>query len=95
MSYTCDMKGAAARHLEAAKAMRAKPPSVGGHGATAGDLFGLAAECALKAMTVEVAELRHKDVTHTHFPELRAFARERLRGRGGQALLRLLSRTVS
>ena len=75
MAFRIDMTAAARRHLAAAHKLRPQ------HDAVAGYLFGLAAECAIKAMAPIVAELRDNDVLFAHFPALRTLARERLQGR--------------
>jgi len=85
MAYTIDMKASAKRLLAAAQALH------GQHDAVAGYLFGLAAECAIKAMAATLPELRNHDVLYAHFPGLRALVREQLKGRGrASTLLRLV-----
>lgn len=57
----------------------------------AGYLFGLAAECAVKAMAERIVEARRDEVFYAHFPELRTLLRDLLYGRRSIELQRLLS----
>lgn len=60
----------------------------------AGYLYGIAAECAIKAMMREAGlvpqEPRREDPFYAHFPELRTMVRDRMAGRRGGPLLRLI-----
>src|SRR5579872_4073477 len=92
MPYSIDMKAAARRHLEAAEKLLS-----GGHRRdVAGYLYGIAAECAVKAMMIEagmrpVSETRTAgDPFFAHFPDLRSILRDRLTGRRGTPLARLV-----
>jgi hypothetical protein len=53
-------------------------------------LFGLAAECALKAMAQNIPEARRDDVFYAHFPALRTLLLDVLTGRRAQLLRRLV-----
>ena len=87
MAFQIDMRAAARRHLQAAEAL------AGGHRRdVAGYLFGIAAECALKAMMID-AGLRPSSPPHrrddpffAHFPDLRTLLRDALQGRRGTPL---------
>jgi hypothetical protein len=87
MAYSQDLPAAARRHLMAAESLE-RP---GGRRDVAGYLYGLAAECAIKALMVEAgmrptAERQRDDPFYTHFPELRTILRDRLQGRKGTLL---------
>lgn len=88
MTFAVDMPAAARRHLEAANTLFA-----GSRKDVAGYLFGLAAECAVKAMmhdagvkSVSATENRREDPYFAHFPELRTMLRDGLKGRIGSPL---------
>lgn len=89
MAYKKDMGAAAHRHLDAAEALEKRHESVAAY------LYGLAAECALKACIPELAELRDREVGFAHFPKLRTLALDRLVGRRGQALRRWLEQSAA
>ena len=81
------MQAAARRHLQAAEVL------AGGHRRdVAGYLYGLAAECAIKAMMYEAGyrpipnAARKEDPMFAHFPELRTMLRDQLHGRRGLPL---------
>lgn len=57
----------------------------------AGYLFGLAAECAVKAMATTLPSIRRDEIFYQHFPDLRSLLRDALEGRAAQPLLRLLA----
>jgi len=87
VSYSVDMPASARRHLEAAKLLREPKPDVAGY------LFGIAAECAIKAMMLE-ANIRPKDrgqrrddPFYAHFPELRTMLRDMQLGRNAKPLI--------
>jgi hypothetical protein len=84
MAFTHDMMSAARRHLHAAEELR-----TGKHRGVAGCLYGIAAECAIKAM-MEVSGPRVNDAFYKHFPELRTILRTALQGRRGQTLARFV-----
>lgn len=87
MAYEHDMPAAAHRHLDAGKKLKLAENA---RRDVAGYLFGLAAECAVKAMAERFPELRRDDVFYAHFPELRALVLESVQGRSAQPLVRLL-----
>jgi len=90
VSDSFDGKQAAHRHHEAAKTLdqQAAPQR-----AAAAYLFGLAAECAVKAM-LEASGLRPSDGSGrsdpywAHFPELKRLLADRLEGRNAAQLAR-------
>lgn len=85
MAYTVDLSAAAQRHLDAAeKLARAQREDVAGY------LYGIAAECALKAMAKTLPTGRSDDIFYAHFPELRTRLRDLLQGRMAQPLLQLI-----
>lgn len=91
MAYPPNMPAAARRHIEAADILFAKS-----RGDVAGYLYGIAAECALKAMMLEAgmrpSETRRDDPFFAHFPELRSMLRDAPpSGRRGTPLLRLIN----
>lgn len=88
MSYSPDMEASARRHLEAADALPDKRHDVAGY------LFGIAAECGIKAMMREsgfpVPEKREGPY-YQHFPELRTSLRDSvMQGRRFQVLRRFI-----
>jgi hypothetical protein len=90
MAFTPNMREAARRHLQAADLL-----SSGHRCDVAGYLYGIAAECALKAMMIEMGmrprETRSKDDPFfVHFPTLRTMLRDRELGRLGQQITRLV-----
>jgi hypothetical protein len=91
MTYCIDMVSAARRHLEAADEL-----AQGKRQDVAGYLYGIAAECALKAMMCNAGfrpvtnEKQKKDPFFAHFPELRTILRDRIHGRGATPLVRLV-----
>lgn len=85
MAYNIDMIGAARRHLDAAdKLARDCREDVAGY------LYGIAAECAVKAMAQKLPCARQKVILMAHFPELRTLLREALTGRTAMPLQRIL-----
>lgn len=89
MSYTPDLRAAAHRHFDAAEAL-AKGPCR----RVAGYLYGIAAECAVKAMMLDarlVPKGGKEDPFYAHFPELRTMLRDSLAGRRGGQLLAFIS----
>jgi len=92
MAYTANMADAARRNLSAANILFAD------HLQVAGYLFGIAAECALKAMMLEghmkprAPESRDADDPfYAHFPALRSLLRDQLQGRSLSHVTRLVS----
>lgn len=91
MGFAIDMTAAARRHLQAADQL------AGGHRRdVAGYLYGIAAECAIKAMMLEagmrpLADTRTpNDPFFAHFPDLRSILRDTLKGRRGIPLIRFI-----
>jgi hypothetical protein len=85
MAFTANLPAAARRHLEAAEELVNGPRQD-----VAGYLYGIAAECAVKAMMKEVPCARRDDAFYQHFPELRTILRDVLQGRSAQPLLTLI-----
>lgn len=92
MAYACDMRAAAYRHWEAAEEL-----AVGKRRDVAGYLYGIAAECGIKAMMIDInirplpnAE-RREDPFYAHFPDLRTMLRSRLAGRLAGPLWQFIS----
>jgi hypothetical protein len=82
MPFEIDLPAAARRHLLAAEELDA-----GTRHDVAGYLYGIAAECAIKAMMLDAGlrpVSRHKtadDPFFAHFPDLRTMLRDHLKGR--------------
>lgn len=87
MSRTADMTAAARRNLDAANAL----PEVSYH--VAGYLYGLAAECAVKAIMQEIGlkepETRNGPY-YEHFPRLLSMVRDLASGHGSAKLRRVV-----
>jgi hypothetical protein len=87
MAFAVDMEAAARRHLEAANCLMEC-----GCRSVAGYIYGLAAECAAKAMLrgAGVGPPRnprdHDNPYFKHFPELRSVLRDRLQGKRARSL---------
>jgi len=85
--FTSNMTKAAHRNWAAAESLRnAKAPDR----TTAGYLYGIAAECAIKALYRDISwttDSRDGPV-YAHFPQLRSKLRDALSGRGGTPLMR-------
>lgn len=92
MSCRPDLPAAARRHLAAADALALL--NQGRFRPAAGYLYGIAAECAIKAMMREVGLVpqgpRREDPFYAHFPELRTMVRDRMASRRGGTLLRVI-----
>ena len=88
MAYEPDMPAAAHRHLDAGNKL-IDPKN--GRRDVAGYLFGLAAECAVKAMASRIPETRREDVLYAHFPTLRTLVRDALKGRRSSPLRSLMA----
>jgi hypothetical protein len=92
MAYACDMRSAAFRHFEAAEQL-----AVGARRDVAGYLYGIAAECGIKAMMIDInmrplpIEHRRSDPFFAHFPELRTMLRSSLSGRLSAPLVNFIS----
>lgn len=80
MAFPPNVAAAARRHLVAADALNEAPTR-----GVAGYLYGIAAECAIKAM-MEEAGPRSNDAFYAHFPELRTILRDASVGRRSQTL---------
>jgi hypothetical protein len=88
MAFTWDMPASARRHLESANILSEQPKID-----VAGYLFGVAAECAIKAMMQDALipvlpkEKRRDDPYFAHFPELRTMLRDMQMGRRAKPLM--------
>lgn len=84
------MAGSARRHLEAADALVPTRFDIAGY------LYGLAAECAIKAMLVELGarplslDQRRQDPFYQHFPGLLTSSKNKVSGRRGATLASIL-----
>lgn len=81
MAFSPNLPAAARRHLIAADVLFA-----GDRQDVSGYLYGLAAECAVKALMENVSMVRRDDAFYAHFPELRTILRDTLQGRSARAL---------
>lgn len=88
MSFNLNMPAAARRHLEAADSLPEKRYDVAGY------LYGIAAECAVKAMMLDCGlrpkKDRHGDPFYAHFPQLRTLLRDAQLGRKGAILREII-----
>jgi|SRR5208283_1950307 len=88
MAFAIDMPAAARRHLLAADTLVQGPRRD-----VAGYLYGIAAECAIKAMMIDAGlrpsagSPRREDPFLAHFPELRTMLRDALWRRRGTPLI--------
>lgn len=91
MAYKSDLPAAARRHLEAGNVLFKESRRD-----VAGYLYGIAAECAVKAMMLHDGmqplspDKRRDDPFFAHFPELRTILRDRQWGRRGAVLRRFV-----
>lgn len=89
MAYPPDMRAAARRHFEAADKL-----DVTSRRDVAGYLYGIAAECGIKAMMEDagfkILAERGRDPFFAHFPELRTMLRDKVEGRNATALRRFI-----
>jgi hypothetical protein len=85
MAYTPDMT-AAARRLASSATKLLQPDNR----AVAAYLFGLAAECALKAVAARSPGGMADEIQYAHFPSLRTALRHWANGRGAIGLRRLI-----
>jgi len=87
MAYAPDMRAAARRHLEAADIL--DPTN---RRDVAGYLYGIAAECGVKALMMQIGlrplANRENDPYYAHFPMLKTLLRNRLEGRNATILRR-------
>lgn len=95
MPFEPDMPAAAQRHLIAANILNAE----GGRPDVAGYLYGIAAECAIKAMMLEAnlwplpdSATRRGSPYYAHFPELRTMLLDSLQGRRGTPLINFVTK---
>jgi hypothetical protein len=79
------MKAAARRNLVAAEALNQKA-----NRGVAGYLYGIAAECAIKALMASGGP-RINDAFYKHFPELRSILRNACAGRRSVTLARFIN----
>lgn len=94
MAYTEDLRDAARRHQHAGVALQGgdRPHEARQHAAVAGYLYGLAAECALKAlmrssgMWPRAPSERADDPFYAHFPTLKTLLRDSVHGRLAERL---------
>jgi hypothetical protein len=92
MAYKPNLPASARRHLESADALYEQER----HRSVAGYLYGIAAECALKAMMQEAGlrplgnDKRKDDPFYAHFPELKTRLRDSQLGRGAAPLRRFI-----
>jgi len=90
MAYTPNLPAAARRHLLAADILfnEGNRPDVAGY------LYGISAECAIKAMMIEAGmrpkEIRKEDPFYAHFPQLKTMLRDNQFGRNGAILNRFI-----
>ena len=91
MTFSANMPAAARRHLLAAKQL-----DTSDRRDVAGYLYGIAAECGVKAMMLEAgikpspSTKASNDPFFLHFPDLRTVLRDRLQGHRGTPLTNLL-----
>lgn len=90
MTFTLNVHASARRHLTAAKILKDEERHD-----VAGYLFGIAAECAIKAMMLDAGfrptHERENDPFYQHFPQLRTTLRSKLSGRRAATLLTFIS----
>ena len=92
MAYATDMPASARRHFDAAETL-----SNGTRRDVAGYLYGIAVECAIKAMMIDAglrplpAGNRKDDPFYAHFPDLRTMLRDKLGGRTSAPLSHLIN----
>lgn len=90
MAFPPNMKAAAQRHFNAAEEL-----NTGHRRDVAGYLYGISAECAIKAMMFEAgfkpSDIRGNDPFYLHFPHLRTALRDTMTGRRAAPLARLIS----
>jgi hypothetical protein len=92
MAYKPNLPASARRHLEAADALYEAERRRD----VAGYLYGIAAECALKAMMEEAGlrplgnDRRKEDPFYAHFPELKTQLRDSHLGRAAATLTRFI-----
>lgn len=92
MKYTLNLPNSARRHFLAAELLvETERKDVAGY------LYGIAAECAVKAMMLQAgiiplpARQRKDDPFFQHFPQLQSSLRDRLKGRISTPLLQVVN----
>ena len=90
MAFSPNMKAAAQRHFNAAEELNA-----GHRRDVAGYLYGISAECAIKAMMLEAglrpSTNRGEDPFFLHFPQLRTVLLNNMSGRLASPLARFIT----
>lgn len=90
MAFSRDMKAAARRHLDAAETL-----NKGHRRDVAGYLYGIAAECAVKAMMLDAGIRPTSDRTNDpfflHFPHLRTALLDNVGGRRAATLAHFIT----
>lgn len=93
MAYGANLPASARRHLEAADELY----ETNRRRDVAGYLYGIASECALKAMMEDAGlrrldnEKRRQDPFYAHFPALKTQLRDSQLGRNGAILARFIN----
>lgn len=91
-TYKIDLENAAERHYVASEHLYPEAS----HKGVAGYLYGIAAECAIKALMSHSGlrpledKDRRVDPFYAHFPALKTLLRNRIQGRHSQTLLRFI-----
>lgn len=93
-AYRIDLENAAQRYYVASEILYGNPQ----HKGVAGYLYGIAAECAIKALMREsgirpLEGNRHADPFYAHFPNLKSVLSNRIQGRHSQILSRFICST--
>lgn len=90
-AYRIDLENSAERHFVASEQLYRNPQNKG----VAGYLYGIAAECALKALMrdsgIRTDSNRQADPFYAHFPSLKTLLSNRIQGRHSQTLSRFMS----
>lgn len=92
MSFQPNLPASARRHFEAADILFTSE----NRRDVAGYLYGIAAECAVKAMMLEAGRrplerhMRNEDPFYSHFPQLKTLLRDSLVGRSATTLRRFV-----
>lgn len=91
-AYRIDLENSAERHFVASEQLYGNAQSKG----VAGYLYGIAAECAIKALMRDSGIRsdngnRQADPYYAHFPSLKTLLSNRIQGRHSQTLSRFMS----
>ncbi len=90
MTFSPNMPASARRHLHAAEALHTGPRRD-----VAGYLYGIAAECAIKAIMIEAGLRptgdRRNDPFYLHFPQLRTSLLDNIAGRRATPLTNFIA----